>query len=543
MALAVHRCRSKGIVVLIFLLAFAGAQETISGSIPGASIVDRNRADRSEGRLTKPVAPNISAVRTVTTDGATVAIAGIRFEGAKAPARVAEAAKRFLGQTASRETLQRLAAALSQSYGESNVALYTVTVPVQDFANGVVVIGLTEGRIAQARITGPEKSHRLLRARLARLLVEAPLSRKTFERQMTLIGAIPGLTIDTDLKDPDATGALALTVTPRQKSRKISFGFSNRGVDQLGSGQFDAKADFYGFARDGDKLSLAASTSSDLRRYRYGSVSYGVQLTASGLSLTASGAYLGTRPKGSNATGRAKLAGVTLAYPLIRDFHHAADVTIGIDGLNSDAALFGNLLATERTRALRAAASWSETREKRAVAVAGSVSQGLAIVGERVGPFTKADFRKGTLTLNAAQQIGRFLFLRGSASGQYSRDALPAAERFSIGGEATGRAFDSAILTGDKGAGGLVELAYRPVAAGKMAQSEVYSFVDGGVVGIRPRGILPGADYSLASVGFGVRARFKEKAELGLEVARAIDKPYPAYQSHLRVSVEWRLTL
>ena len=528
----------------VVLLATAAAQQVPPGSAPGSSIVDRTRADRVERPVVQPTKRIKAPTAHIASDGATVAITGIRFRGAKAPAPVAKAARHFLGRMATRETLQALAAALSDRYGDSDVALYTITIPEQDFAGGLVVIGLTEGRIARASVKAPAGTHPLLRARLAPLLAEAPLSRKTFERQFSLIQATPGLTIEPDFQDPDANGALALVVTPKQRHRKVSIGFSNRGVDLLGSGQFDAKADFYGLARDGDQLSFAASAASDFRRYRYGSAAYTVPLSASGLALTASGAYLETRPQGTASTGRAKLAGVTLAYPLVRDFHHAADLTFGVDGLDSDNALFGNLIATERTRAVRAAASWSVTRAKRSLSVAGSLSQGLAILGARVtAPTAETGFLKGTATLGIAQQIGKRLAARITASGQYSRDRLPAAERFSIGGEAIGRAFDTAILTGDKGAGGLAELAYRPLKRGKLAQSEIYGFADGGVIGVRPRGVVSGANYSLASAGVGIRARYLEKAELGLEAARSVDDPYPGYADDWRISVAWKVSL
>ena len=528
----------------VLLVAAAAVQQVPLDARPGANIVDRTRADRAAQPNVKSRVPIVPPTARIATQGAPVPITGIRFIGANAPARVAAAARTFLGQPATRETLQRLAADLSTHYGASNVALYTVAIPEQDFSGGVVVVSLTEGRIAAASIKGDAARFPLLRARMAPLLGETPLTRKTFERQVTLMNAIPGVTIDTDFRDPDANGALALTVTPKRKHRKVSVGFSNRGVDLLGSGQFDAKADFYGLARDGDHLSFAASAASDFRRYRYASAAYAVPLTASGLSVTASGAYLETRPRGVPLTGRAKLAGVTLAYPLVRDFHHSADVSLGIDGLDSDNALFGNLIATERTRAVRAAASWTVARTKRSILVAGSLSKGVDVFGARVtAPTAETGFLKGTATLGLAQQIGKRMVARVTASGQYSADRLPAAERFSIGGEAIGRAFDTAILTGDKGAGGLAELAYRPLKTGRLAQSEVYGFADGGVIGVRPRGVTPGADYSLASAGIGVRARYLEKAELGLEAAHSVDDPYPGYNDDWRISVAWRLSL
>ncbi|MEO5867500.1 MAG: ShlB/FhaC/HecB family hemolysin secretion/activation protein [Sphingomonas sp.] len=525
---------------MISVLMLAAVAQTV----PGATIVDRARVDRAPQAPVASGAATPKAATHVTTGGATIAIAGIRFDGAKAPRSVADAARRFLGQTADSATLQQLAAALSAAYGHSRVALYTIAIPEQDFAGGVVVVHLVEGRIEHAAIKGDAAAWPQLRARMAPLLAEAPLTRATFERQVILMRAIPGVTFDIGLDDPQSTGALAMTVTPKRRHHKFSVGFSNRGVDLLGQGQFDAKADFYGLATDGDQLSLAASAASDLRRYRYASGAYMLPIGASGLNVTGNAGYLETRPKGYDIIGRAKLAGLTLAYPWLRDFHHSGDVTLGIDGLNSDNALFGNLVATERTRALRAAAGWTMGYERRSLSINGSVSHGLDILGARVtAPSAERGFLKGTLAASAAQAIGKRAVLRLSASGQYTRDRLPAAERFSIGGEAIGRAFDTALLTGDAGAGGLAELAYRPVKRGGFGQSEVYTFVDRGAVAVRARGAQPAAHYDLASAGVGFRARYKEKAELGLEAARSIDDPYPGYADDWRLSVEWRLTL
>ena len=119
---------------------------------------------------------------------------------------------------------------------------------------------------------------------------------------------------------------------------------------------------------------------------------------------------------------------------------------------------------------------------------------------------------------------------------------LPAAERFAIGGEAIGRAFDTALLTGDTGGGALAELAFRPVRAARFARSEIYAFGDYGGGEVRPRPLLPREHYTLASAGTGVRARYRDKAELGLEAARVLHAPYPGYPEDWRVSVTWRVS-
>lgn len=510
----------------------------------GAGLIDRNRIDRlapTKAPATKTPPPTRVPILSAAPS---VRITGIRFRGANAPAPVAAAARTFLGKFASSDTLADLAAALSQAYGKSRVALYTIAVPEQDFKDGVVTLLLTEGSIAKVRYTGKARRDPLLRARMTKLTEERPLSRATFERQLTLARAIPGLTFDTTFDDPNADGQLVMTVTPKQRRTKLSAGYSNRGIDLLGDGQLDARAEFYGYGVDGDQLVLAASAAPDLRRYRYYTGSYAAPLTASGLTLSANAAYLQTRPQTPPVRGTAKLAGAALAYPLLRDFHRSADLSVGVDGIDTDNALVGSVIAAEHTRAARFAASVSTNRERRSLALSASLSKGLGLLDAQTNPAqSRIGFRKANVAASAAQAIGKRLVARVSASGQYSADRLPAAELFSLGGEAIGRAFDQGVLTGDRGAGGLGELAYRPFKDGKFGQSEVYGFVDGGVVGVAARAGLPRQNYALASAGAGFRARYKDKAMLGLEAARAIDDPYTGYAEDWRMSVSWQLSM
>lgn len=523
------------------LIAFAALAWQDAGVI-----VDRNRIDRTTAPREAPASPAPKrGSASVGATGSEVPIQGIRFQGAQAPAAVADAARRFIGRPGNKDTLLELAGTLSRAYQRTNVALYTVAIPQQDTSNGTVTVLLTEGRIATAAVKGGKGRNRLLRARMAPMLDETPLSRGTFERQVTLMRAIPGLSFTTDFADPNATGALALTVTPKQKRTRFSAGFSNRGVAQLGDGQFDAKAEFYGLGIDGDQLSLAASAASDFKRYRYLSGAYAVPVTASGLTLTTSGGYLETRPKGYPVLGKARLAGTSLSYPLIKGFRRSLDLSLGVDGLNSDNAAFGALIATERTRALRGGASFSSTRERRSLAFGFSASQGLDILGARTDPlYADPRFRKLNGSAYLAQAIGKRFVARLQTGGQWSRDRLPAAERFAVGGDSYGRAFDVGFLSGDRGAGATGEFAVRPLKSRKFGTSEIYTFVDRAWIGIEGRGGATGrSDYALASAGFGTRLRWLDKAEIGLEAEHVIDDPYPGYDEDWRFSLAWRLSL
>ncbi len=528
----------------MILMLLAAAIGTPQQDPRGTLLIDRDRIDRPRAPAPDAAAPSDNAkVTRVATEGTGRPIAGIRFTGSAAPEPVARAGEAFIGRAMTRKTLETLVKALSDAYGKSGVALYTVAVPAQSFADGVVEIRLTEATVANAAVKGAPGAYPTLRARMAPLVAENPLSRRTFERQFTLMRAIPGLTIEPALTDPRGTGALELVVTPKQKRRKLSAGFSNRGVELLGDGQFDVRGEFYGALRDGDQVTLAASAASDFERFRYASAAYAVPVAANGLTLSANAAYLETRPRRQNYTGRAKIAGVTLGWPVLRNFREAADVTLAVDGIDSDNAAFGNVISSERTRAARVAAGYGGTRGRTGLSLSGSLSRGLDMLGARViAPFAETGFTKGTLAAGVAQPLGKRGALRLNASAQYSRDRLPGAERYAIGGEAIGRGFDTSLLTGDRGAGAIAEVAWRPLKTAKLANSEVYGFVDGGVVGITARGAIPKTDYGLASTGVGTRLRYAQRAELGLEAARVIDDPFPGYRGDWRFSLSWRLS-
>jgi hemolysin activation/secretion protein len=526
-------------MMLAAMMALAAA-----GSQTGDRLIDRNRIDRPRAPAPKVKADAPAEKAQVAANGTGRPIRGVRFVGAEAPRPVARAAETFLGRPMNTQVLAELAGTLSRAYGKSDVALYTIAIPEQDFAGDVVRVLLTEGRIARVELKAPRGTHPLLAARAGPLTEETPLSRGTFERQITLIRAIPGLTVGTDFADPEANGALTLTLTPKQRRRKVTAGFSNRGVELTGDGQFDVNAAFYGVGFDGDELTLSASAAADLKRYRYAAASYQMPLGASGLTFAGNAAYLETRPKRNPVRGKAKLAGATLTYPLVRSFKRAADIMIGFDGINSDNAVLGNLIATERTRALRVAAGITDSREKRSWSVSAAASHGLDVLGARtVEPLASKRFAKVSGAASLAQAVGSKLTVRVNLLGQFSNDRLPAAERFSVGGETLGRGFNTAFLTADRGAGALGEVAVRPLKGGSFAASELYAFADRAWIGVSARGADPGVDLSMASAGIGTRFKFKEKAELGLEAAKPIEDPYPGYAEDWRVSVMWKLSL
>ncbi len=517
--------------------------------LPTPLILDQNRVDRiqpaappARPRVETRIAPQID----VADDAAAVSIRGIRFEGTKVPLAVARAAERFVGQPARRATLAALAKAMSDAYTTADVALYTVRVPQQDFAGGIVRIGVSEGYIEGVAITGDVDGRKLtlIKAYADRLSREKPLTRTALERYLSLIRDLPGLTLDAQLLRGITPGGVKLVLGLKQRGHEFTFGVDNRTTQSLGDAQGQATLKFYGTLREGDETDFVTASSTDLRRYRYASLAHSSPLGANGARLGATFGYLATRPNNSPLRGEAKLASLTLSAPLIRSYKRNLTLSASLDGVDSDNAAFGSLIAQEHTRAARVAAAFSDVGTNRVIGAAATLSQGLDIIDARVvQPFAETGFRKLNVRASYDRTLSKAIVARLRASGQATSDRLPAVERFAVGGAEFGRAFDAAVLSADRGVAGSGELAWRPNVSKALAASELYSFVDGAKVHFVRRGPVPGASYDLASAGAGVRLAYRERASLEVEGARSIDRPYPGYDDDWRVSVAWRLSL
>jgi hemolysin activation/secretion protein len=173
----------------------------------------------------------------------------------------------------------------------------------------------------------------------------------------------------------------------------------------------------------------------------------------------------------------------------------------------------------------------------------GALSHGLGILGADAGASgAQIDFTKVSAEAAIEQPLGPRIVGRLHGIGQYSDNALPAVELIGAGGGVIGRAFDTGLLTGDSGIGGFCELAYRPVASGDFAMSEAYLFGDAGRIHANPRLGFPGQSFSLASAGAGLRAKYKDRVQLGVEAAAVLQEPYPAYDEDYRVNVYYSVT-
>jgi hemolysin activation/secretion protein len=543
---------------LVTLLAAAVAAAT-PPSAPTATIqtpliIDQNRLDRTptpldrssqQGEETKHKAISRGDTK-VEGEASAVTIRGVNFGGAKVPFRVANAARAYLGKKASKATLHALAKALSDAYANSDIALYTVVIPDQNFRGGIVVVRVAEGFVERVIFTGGMT--RLTKAYATALTRQHPLSRHALERYLSFLRDIPGETVDVQVLRGAHPGGVILQIKAKRKRFDVSLGFDNRGQAEQGNAEFNAQAHAFSLLRDGDRTDLTVLATPDFHRELYFGVAHTTPIGDDGMTLALNGGYLDTHPRHTGISGNAKLGGLTFADPIIRGYKKNLTATLGVDLIDSDQATVGSVLSADHTRAARGALGYSDVTGKSVLTAGITVSRGLDILGAHGTPFLSHPvFTKVNDKITYDHTIGQHFIARGRVSAQYSDDPLPAAERFVVGGAEFGRAFDQAVVSGDRGYAGLGELAWRPKLppklAAKFAGSELYTFGDYAALKLVGRYPYLPAKYDLGSAGLGARIAFTPRAWLELEGARVIDKPYPGYEGKWRFNISWRLNL
>ncbi len=534
---------------LLFVIAATAALPLVANAQGGANISDRDRADRAPPRVQGPARPppklhnGAAAVasvafkpfelRTVRIDGSTLA-----------PSTLAVAYKPYIGRTLDAKMLAGLARDISAAYAHSNVALYTVGVPTQDFDGGQLRISVIEGYVAggAVHVSGNKKVTPLIVAQIDKLTPGRPLRRLSLERRLSLIRDIPGVTINADMQRTGQPGAVRMAVDATQKSYDWSINLTNRGTAYLGRTQVTLDGTLYSLLRGGDATRFTFVAPTVLKRFQYYALNHRTPLGDDGAVLSVGGGYLRTRPRGSNIHGDASLTNAAISFPVLRGYDRSLYITGGIDGVNSHNALLGQTLSIERTRALRLSVSYGETGPKSAASFNLSASHGIDGLGARTANrlLAKPDFSKVTAQAAYDRALNRTIVARLRAAAQYSDDILPGSEMFSLGGDQFGRAFQTSYATGDSGYAGAVELAWRPAFMPKKAQgSELYGFADAGQVEFNRR-YGYGAKFYLASAGAGVRVAVGKAAVVQLEAAKAVRDTTPADHDAWQVTAGYK---
>jgi hemolysin activation/secretion protein len=455
--------------------------------------------------------------------------------------RLAQTYRPFLNRTVDGRALVAITTALAAAYDRSDIALYTIYVPEQDFAGGAVHLAVIEGHVSKVEIRGKVRKSRLrlIQAYLRRVEREEPLRTSTLQRALSLVRDMPGMVVTPALEPTDAQGGVALVLTVGERRLHIVAGINDRGTALLGRTQVQADMLVNGVFAGADQVKATLVLPTHLSRFRYLAGAYSAPLDGDGTTITATLSNLRTHPALIPLDGKATAFGLQVSRALVRRYDRNLSVTIGLDGIDTNNALLGFTLSNDRVRALRLASAYTITTKRNQLTLSATASLGLNILGARVVPGqSRQDFGKIDARLADTWQIAKGFELRLNAFVQATRDDLPSSEQIALGGDEFGRAYEAALIAGDDGYAGSAECAWIPatiVPAG-LKGSELYVYADGGHVTYRSRPGFDGAATHLASVGGGVRLHVAGKTVVQLEGVRGLSNPV-AYEDREKARV------
>jgi len=405
-------------------------------------------------------------------------VKGIRIEGntlldtATLHALVAEGE----GKRLTLRELDALISRITEHYQRNGYLLARAIIPAQTMTDGMVRIQVVEARYGQITLNNSSLvSDALLQATLASLQSGQPVSAPEMERTLLLLSDIPGMSIDATL-GPGAnvgTSDLALHATPGPRlSGNVEL--DDYGNRYIGRTRLGASGSMTNLLHHGDVLGAnLVSTGSGMN---YGRISYESWINGNGTRIGS--AYsavhyaLADSMTALNAHGTADVASLWVKHPLLRgkafnlygqlqfDDKQLADhvdtgkirtdrhLHNGIASLNGDARdtlLGGGINAWSL--------AWTS----------GKVNFDNAEARHEDGRAarTQGSFAKWNVNLTRLQRLTDTNFLYVNLAGQWANANLDSAEKLSVGGPYTVRAYEMGVVSGDSGYLGSLELRHQ----------------------------------------------------------------------------------
>lgn len=420
-----------------------------------------------------------------------------------------------------------IAATISARYRAAGYILSQAIIPPQDIRTvgvGVLRIQVIEGFIGQASVTGlaPAK----LAPYLERVRTERPLQLATLERSLLLIGELPGVSSQANLRASATPNASDLELVASQKRSEFSFSAHNRSSPSQGRLRLEASGEVRGVIGSYDRHSLRWVGSGD---DRLNMLSYATEMPIghNGLKFNLGASASRSQPETdvalSNIDTRSDNLSLGLSQAVLRSRQHNLSLRGTLAAYDNSAEVAGTVASEDHIRALRVgmtgdlADSWGGISLLDVEWSKGLSSLGADKQGDLPPGSANPQFSRWTVYAARLQSIAGNWSALVAATAQGSSDRLPTAEQLGLGGETFLRAFDPSEAIGEKGSAAKLELRYD--LGGARIASTLYAYAESGKVQ-RRQATGPAIETSLSSTGLGVRVSGPARTRGYLEVAK-----------------------
>ena len=398
---------------------------------------------------------------------------------------LAQAFEPLIGHETDLAHLIEATRSITRRYQADGYLLSYAFLPEQHFEGGLVHVVLVEGYIRDYQVQGDIGSVSTYVTKLAdKLKAERPLTRKTFERYTTLMGAIPGVTLQAQVPPPGTTdGGTRMQITASRKPFTTSMSLnqaSRGGLQALLSATSNSQTSM------GEQLTVSGLFPPGDDKEHYYRAAYSQFINAEGTQLALSGERYRADPgthlqlgggfelKPHQAIDRFSIG---LSHPLIASPTESLSLGTRLYGVDQKTRYqlvgFPNRFDVETDlRALAFEGDWRKADSDQLRILSAGLYQGINGMGAKTRSDLqglKPDLDFFRLRLSGVQSNKLFASnFQGVLSGAFywSDDTLPDSERATFGGQNFGRGYPDDQGSGDKGWGVAYEVNYSYNRAG-----------------------------------------------------------------------------
>jgi hemolysin activation/secretion protein len=392
--------------------------------------------------------------------------------------------------------LQKAADTVAQLYQKDGVLARVDLLP-QDLTEGEVLITITEGRFAGAKLETPN-SPKLPADYLVKLVETAQpkdeaVRMRQLDRATLLLGEVPGVQANMRLRSGDKEGETeALIQVEEGKAWDGQVSWDNAGPVSTGFNRMSTQLNRYGALGRADVsgLQYMRSDGTDYLRLSYSEPlgywgsRWGVNTSFSRYKVVTND-YLALNPQGP-----AKSVGLDMTLPLLRSRTTSASMQLAFErkffrnttnvGVSSDYFMDSFTTSVQATRS----DEWMGYGEN---SMGAQITRGLVNLSgspnesnDALSTMTAGRFTKLRLNVNRQQSLSPTTQLVGSYQMQMASKNLDGSEKFSLGGMQGVRAYPSSEANGN--AAQLMTVEYQKTLEWQQHPFKVSAFVDTGRV-------------------------------------------------------------
>lgn len=425
---------------------------------------------------------------------------------------------------------------ITARYQTDGYLLSYAFLPQQNFDQGLVRVVLVEGYVSGYEVDGDVgRVKGFIDELVDKIKGERPLTRKTFDRYATLMGRLPGVTLQAHVPPPGTTdGASTMQISASRQPFTTSM--------SLVKGSRDSTQALLGASSNSqtamaEQLTLSGLFPPGNDKEHYYRLDYSQYLNAEGTQLNAYGARYRSDPGVNIATSDGfelkphrenDRFSVGISHPLIVAPDQWLSVAGRLYGVNdsTDYDVVGyaqTLREKTNVRALAVEGDWRKSDAGQLRILSAGLYQGINGMGAKSETNLSSnhyDLDFFRLRVSGVQSDGFFDNWQGVMSGAlyWTGDSLPDSERAVFGGQNFGRGYPDDQASGDKGWGVAYELNYSFNRDGDWVKLlQPYVIVDKARTWFNE---LPLKGSDMSSAALGLRFGDKRYYNIALEVAK-----------------------